>query len=1330
MTAPACFPADEAERLATLRRYSILDTPPEENFNRIVRLASRQFKVPIALISLIDENRQWFKAVRGLDAKQTDRDPAFCAHTILGDSVFYIPDATRDERFADNPFVTGDLGIRFYAGAPLVTPLGVTLGTLCLIDTEPRHDFSAEDQALLTDLAAVVVDQIEMRYATGDVLTAVEGRIKAEDDLATTEHQLELFFAHTPVAVAMFDTQMRYIAASSAWRDVFELETERLVGRCQYDVVPHLPAEWRLQNDQCLQGATWTIEEDQLPRPGGGFHWVRRRACPWRERSGKIGGVIVFVELINDRKEAEAELERSHAFFQAVLENMQDGIVACDADGRLSLFNAATRRFHGVDSAPIPPEQWTERYDLFDADGETPLAMERIPLFRALNGETVEQQEMVIAAKGQEPRRLVADAAAMFDSSGNKLGAVASMHDVTKERKAEERWKNAESRYRAIFNHTFQFCGLLDLDGTLLEANDTAINFAGLTRADLVGKPFWDCHWWQVGEPTKAQLRDAVERARTGAFVRYEVEVQGRGGLRIPIDFSLKPVEDENGAVIQLIAEGRDISDKRETEALLRLVADNLPFLVAYVDTDLRYRFINRTGAQWFARPAEDILGRTAQEILGNANLKGLKEHLLRASGGKGEPIEEAVTYCDGIRRFVQRVYVPDRDENGTIRGYIAIAMDTTERKTAEEALKRHKNELELILNSVPIRVFYKDDKNRILRLNKPAADSLGISVEAGEGADTYDLFPEMANKYHDDDLEVINSGQPKLGIVEEYTPRDGQRGWVRTDKVPHTDPDTGERFIFVAAFDITTEKHAEDALRASEERYRLLYNKTPVMLHSIDREGRLLSVSDFWLDKLGYERSEVIGRDSTDFLTPESRERATKGILPEFVRTGTCKDIECQMVTKSGQVVDVLLSAIAEHGNTGDVIKSLAVMTDITDRKVVERQFVQAQKMESVGQLTGGLAHDFNNLLGVIMGNLQLIERSVKGNEKAEKRITAALGAVDKGAELTRRLLAFSRKQNLETEAVAPGPLLTNISHLIQRTLGESVELESHVPPDLPVVRTDPNQLESAILNLAVNARDAMPDGGKLTIEANAVRINDNDTTGNSEIEAGDYVVIAVTDTGNGIPKNKLQNVFEPFFTTKEVGKGSGLGLSMIYGFMKQSGGQVRIYSEEEVGTTVRLYLPIGNQARETTVVTPEAVAQVSGGREKILVVEDQEEVRDIAVALLEDLGYVVHEAGDAAQGLRLLGSDDAFDLLFTDIVMPGGMDGTKLAQQARELRPGLPVVFTTGYAEAAVLHEGEVYSASNLVTKPYRRNELATKIRSALDASKAGAVPTSASA
>lgn len=465
----------------------------------------------------------------------------------------------------------------------------------------------------------------------------------------------------------------------------------------------------------------------------------------------------------------------------------------------------------------------------------------------------------------------------------------------------------------------------------------------------------------------------------------------------------------------------------------------------------------------------------------------------------------------------------------------------------------------------------------------------------------------------------------------------------------------------------------------------------------------------------IGYSREELKELTPIDLSTKYSRKDFEALVRP--LRRGERDCIRFDMVHRRKDGTEYDVEVVLQQIRSDDGEAFAAIIEDVTQKNRAEEQLRQAQKMEAVGQLTGGLAHDFNNLLGVILGNLQLIERSVQDSEKSKTRIKAALKAVEKGAELTRRLLAFARRQKLDAETIEPNPLIENLSDLLKHTLGEKIALECRLAENIPSIRTDPHQLEAAILNLAVNARDAMPDGGNLTIESDVIHLDEDHAARDCEVTAGNYVVLAVTDTGVGIPADRIDEVFEPFFTTKEVGQGSGLGLSMVYGFIKQSGGHVRIYSEVGRGTTVRMYVPVEDHIKFTTERPSVPTVEEVGGEETILVVEDQEDVREVAVALLDDLGYKVFEAENGLQGLAVLESKSEIDLLLTDIVMPGGIDGVELARAAHKLRPGLPVLFTTGYAAAAVLREAEVKAACNLVTKPYRRADLAAKIRQALD-------------
>jgi signal transduction histidine kinase len=400
----------------------------------------------------------------------------------------------------------------------------------------------------------------------------------------------------------------------------------------------------------------------------------------------------------------------------------------------------------------------------------------------------------------------------------------------------------------------------------------------------------------------------------------------------------------------------------------------------------------------------------------------------------------------------------------------------------------------------------------------------------------------------------------------------------------------------------------------------------------------------------------------------------------------------------------------------TVDFMKALVEEKDrlLYDKNVADLQLRQAQKMEAVGQLTGGIAHDLNNILTVITGTIEILAEGVADRPELSAITKMIEEAAARGADLTQRLLAFARKQPLQPREVDVNSLVIEAANLLRPTLGEQIEVHMVLADDASRALIDPSQLTNAILNLALNARDAMADGGKLTIETGNVVLDENYAIMNSDATAGNYVMVAVTDSGHGIPADILDNVFEPFFTTKDVGKGSGLGLSMVYGFVKQSNGHIKIYSEEGHGTTLRIYLPRAVGAAPPAEL--ESVSSMEGGHETILVVEDDNLVRTFVVGQIKSLGYVTLAAGNAAEALIVIDSDQKIDLLFTDMIMPGSMNGRQLADRALQHRASLKILFTSGYSNEAIIHHGHLDAGVLLLAKPYRKPDLARMIRAAL--------------
>jgi PAS domain S-box-containing protein len=625
------------------------------------------------------------------------------------------------------------------------------------------------------------------------------------------------------------------------------------------------------------------------------------------------------------------------------------------------------------------------------------------------------------------------------------------------------------------------------------------------------------------------------------------------------------------------------------------------------------------------------------------------------------------------------------------------------------------------------------------------------------------------------------------------------------------------------------------------EYKFQQLYNETPVMLHSIDRDSRIAAVSDFWLEKLGYRRDEVIGHKLVEFMTPTSADHAERVELPNFFRNGVTSSKHYEFIRKSGGIMHVRLSAVADRNSAGTIIGSLAVLHDATaeveiseklgeseerfrqafksaghgmslmaldgswmdmneklaemvgyDRaellsmnwrdltcpqdipgsemvltrmlagefeshqwekryirkdgsvmpvmismglirdsdgapsytvvqavdlsalKAAEANFAQSQKMEAVGNLTGGIAHDFNNILGIILGNLQLLQRRLGPNPSYSSFVEDAIDVTRRGADLTRQLLAFSRHQELEPKILHPKSQIAIVLPILRRTLGTHIRIETDIAADLDRVKVDPIQLESALINLCINSRDAMADGGNLTIAASNVTIDRSYIETNKDAKPGRYVRISVRDDGHGMSRETAAKIFDPFFTTKDIGKGTGLGLSMVYGFAKQSGGHAGVYSEEGEGTIITMYLPSFDAHGDVVPDQGDATGAdiLQHGKGTVLLVEDEPQFRRITALQLEDLGYTVIAASDGSSALESLRTYRDIDLLLTDMVMPGGLNGHQLADLVRKEIPDLPVLLSSGFPRDAFA-DGRSYP---LLQKPYTEIELARAVHNAL--------------
>jgi PAS domain S-box-containing protein len=557
--------------------------------------------------------------------------------------------------------------------------------------------------------------------------------------------------------------------------------------------------------------------------------------------------------------------------------------------------------------------------------------------------------------------------------------------------------------------------------------------------------------------------------------------------------------------------------------------------------------------------------------------------------------------------------------------------------------------------------------------------------------------------------IQDIGADPQKHGLWKNRL-KDGSLAWVEV--TTHALAFEGRRAWLTLSYDVTDRLRAEEALRASEERYRVLIEEAQDAIFVNDVAGIVQEVNRAAERLVGTTRDALIGRSFLETLPPKDRERVWK-TFEDTLQHGRLLDLLSIRIQRAdGTIVPAEVTAsVVEFGGKPHVV---GLLRDVSERNAMAEQLRMAQKMEAVGQLAGGVAHDFNNLLTAILGYSQLLAADLRGNPEQFMAIEEIRKAGERAAGLTRQLLAFSRKQMLELKILDLNEVVQHIQEMLSRLIGEDIQVITELDRNLGSVRADAGQIEQVIMNLAVNARDAMPRGGQLSIETQNADLDDSYAQTHVHVQPGPYVMLAVSDTGTGMDEATRQRIFEPFFTTKEKGRGTGLGLSTVYGIVKQSGGYIWVYTEQGKGTTFKVYLPRVYGPAET-LATPEAVAQPAVGTETILLVEDEDSVRALARKTLEARGYRVLEASDGGEALEIAPNQEV-DLLLTDMVLPG-MGGSAIAARIREIHPRAKVLYTSGYTDDAIVRRGLMERGAAFLEKPFTPSVLARKVREVLD-------------
>jgi PAS domain S-box-containing protein len=756
--------------------------------------------------------------------------------------------------------------------------------------------------------------------------------------------------------------------------------------------------------------------------------------------------------------------------------------------------------------------------------------------------------------------------------------------------------------------------------------------------------------------------------------------------------------------------------------ASMLAVADIVPVMIAYIDRDLRYRFVNKPLADWFERPRAEILGLSLREMLGEEAYAERKSLLALALAGERQFFASSFVHPTRGVVAVQTDYVPFADADGRVHGILILVQDVTEQRAADRSLRESESRFRRIADLAPA-IMWVTRLDRVRDfVNQAYADFVGV------GDRDEARLVDWKSRIHPDDVERIvaeslagEASMETFTLEGRYLRGDGEWRWLRSVSSPRFGPD-GEHVGFIGvATDVTPAKEAELELKRqveertaklaqSEMQFRAIFDTLLEVLVLMDPDGTIIRMNRKEASWRDLEPDLAVGRKIWDSPTlkayPQHIPLIRKAVATAAMGETFSDEVKMEREGAPTSFLDVAVQPIRDAA--GKVVFLLFEARDITDLKAIQEQLRQSQKMEALGQLTGGFAHDFNNLLTVVVGGLDLITKRID-DPKLRTYAGNALAAAERGARLTGQLLAFSRVQRLEVRSTEIAPLIENMRPLLRNVLGPGVQKAFKLEAVGVPVMADPTQVEVAVLNLAINARDAMPDGGILTFATRPVEIADD-----PELADGRYVELAISDTGVGMSEEVASRAFEPFFTTKDVGKGTGLGLSMVYGMARQSGGTARIESAPGTGTTVKILLraaeAAGEESEASEANSDDAVSAVNAA--SILVIDDDPDVRAFIAETLEDAGYRVRQAADGPQGLAQAVAERP-DLAVIDFIMPG-MSGAEVARHLLDRWPKQPILFVSGYSETDAIRG--VAPQAQLLAKPFRSDALGQAVRKAL--------------
>ena len=864
---------------------------------------------------------------------------------------------------------------------------------------------------------------------------------------------------------------------------------------------------------------------------------------------------------------------------------------------------------------------------------------------------------------------------------------------------------------------------------TVVHANPAFAKLTGLAAAAFVGKNPLSLIGRDSDAAVAHELRQALV-ARTDFTA--DILIHGKDARTVWVKASVRRLSLSGGAVPLLLLNLEDISKYRNVRQSLRSTESRLELAMeaselAMWDWNVAENEVYYND-QWrlsVGIETHELLQRTelVDRLMLPADAPEVLEQLERHLQGASSHFEceyELPTALGRPKWFLARARVVQRDSGGAPLRVIGVLRDISRSKQHLRDAKEVEERWERAVRGTSDGLYDWDLLTGHVWYASRFREIIGHADK--EFPDTFNAFQSLLP---DDDRQLVLSrirahleNRNPLDVRCRINVAGGGVIWCRLRGRAERDAAGKPLRLAGSISDISAQTLAEQALTRSQDFYGTILDQLPLFIAYADRRERIVYANRKFQEFFDLPLADVRGQAVSEVLGQRRYEAI--GLYVRNALKGESMETHGKLRDANGRQFDMDASFLPHRDEAGEILGCFVAVRDVTERRLLEAELRQSQKMEAVGRLTGGIAHDFNNLLSVIVGNTQLLARAMRESPRLLKQAETALKAAMRGAELTRRLLAFARQQVLEPRVVDLNSLITGMYELLRRSLTGEIEIRQSLDPNAWPVKVDPGQMENAVLNLVINARDAMIEGGVITILTRNVSLGPvgvDRATGEEAFAAGDYAVIEISDTGTGMSPEILKRVFEPFFTTKDVGKGSGLGLSMVYGFLKQSDGHVRITSSVLGGTSVYLYFPRTQAAVEHASLDGPGSTDLPGGKETILVVEDNAEVRSTAVEILTSFGYRVLEAGNGHQALEKFIQHPDIALVFSDVMLPGGLLGANLVSRLRERRPGLKVLLTTGFTESAIMQRGLLDGTLEVLSKPYKVEDLARRVRAILD-------------